>query len=388
MKKLLFLLFISLFFLLTLLPVSAKDANSDIVDSIEDELSDFKNSLPEYVLDFIPDEVFSGNFSLLLDKGLDEKKLWEYIIDYLFAGIGEVLKSFSIVLVLILISSIFETMSASFKNSSIRLAFSTCSSLSIGITVFNICVSLCQLTSSYINGLCQAMNAFAPIMASMQIMSGNISSATLSNAIMVLFISITESFLVVFMMPLVKICMMLSCAKSLGGIEFGGVSKVVRSTFTSVTIFVMSIFMFIFSFKNILTQDADRLSIKTARFAISSFVPMVGASINDALRTVSSSLSIIKNSCGVVAILVIALIMLPIIIYVFLNKLCFGLLGSISKTIDCGMQSAILEEADSLCTYMLTLIACTCTLFIFAITIFIKTTVEVGVWMVILSRFL
>ena len=72
MKKLLFLLFTSLFFLLTLLPVNAKDANSDIVDSIEDELSDFKNSLPEYVLDFIPDEVFSGNFSLLLDKGLDK----------------------------------------------------------------------------------------------------------------------------------------------------------------------------------------------------------------------------------------------------------------------------------------------------------------------------
>jgi hypothetical protein len=37
---------------------------------------------------------------------------------------------------------------------------------------------------------------------------------------------------------------------------------------------------------------------------------------------------------------------------------------------------------------MLTLIACTCTLFIFVIAIFIKTTVEVGIWMVILLRFL
>ena len=379
MKKLLFLLFATLFFVFSFIPVYATNAQDNIADSIEDELSNFKNSLPEYVLDFIPEDVFNGEFSLLLDKGLDEGKLWEYIIDYLFAGINKVIKSFSIVLVLILISSIFDILSSTFKNSTIKLAFSTCSSLSIGITVFNICVSLCNLTSDYINGLCQAMNAFAPIMASMQIMSGNISSATLSSSIMILFISITESFLVVFMMPLVKICMMLCCAKSLGGIEFSGISKIVRNTFSSVTIFVMSIFMFIFSFKNILTQDADRLSIKTARFAISSFVPMVGASINEALRTVSTSLTIIKNSCGIVAILVIALIMLPIIIYVFLNKLCFGLLCGIAKTIDCGIESGILEEADSLCTYMLTLIACTCTLFIFVIAIFIKTTVEVGI---------
>ena len=379
MKKTIFLISLFFFFFAFLSPVFSISANEQIIDSIGDELSSFKESLPDYVLEFLPDEIFSGNFSLLLDEGLDEKKLLSYVIDYFFAGLGSVVKSFSTVLVLILISSIFEMLSSSFNNSSVKLAFSTCSTLSIGLTVFNICISLCKLTSTYINGLCQAMSAFAPIMTTIQIMNGSITGATLSNSIMLLFISVTEGIFAVFMLPLVKICMMLCCAKSLGGIEFGGISRMVRNTFTSVTIFVMSIFMFIFSFKNVLAQGADSLSIKTARFAISSFVPMVGASINDALRTVSSSLSFIKSTCGVIAILIIALIMLPIIIHIFLNKLSFGFLASISKTIGCNSEGAMLEEADSLCTYMLMLICCTCTLFIFAITIFIKTTIEVGV---------
>jgi stage III sporulation protein AE len=192
-----------------------------------------------------------------------------------------------------------------------------------------------------------------------------------------LLISITDALLITCMLPLVKICMAFSCVRSVGGSDVGGISKLIRTTFTSVTIFTMSIFMFIFSMKNVISQSADSLTIKTARFAISSFVPIVGASINDALRTVSSSLSLIKSSCGVLAILIIALIMLPIIIYLFLNKISFGILAGISRILKCDKQGEILDEASSICTYILTIVCCTCILFIFAMTIFIKTSSEV-----------
>lgn len=369
---------ITLFFIIILIflfasPSFATEAESEIISAIGEELKEFKDSLPEEILNFLPNGIFEENFSQLTSKALDEKSIWNYILDYLFLGIKTVIKSFSGILVLILLSSIFEIFSSTFSSVAVSNAFSTCSILCIALTVFSLCNSLATNVNNYIGILCNVMGAFAPIMASLQVMSGNISSATVTNASMVLFISIVDGFLLAFMMPLVNLCLLFSCIKALGGIEFGGISKMVRTTFTSVTVFTMSIFMFIFSFKNILTQGADSLTVKTARFAISSFVPLVGASINDALKTVSSSLSLIKNSCGVLAIIVIALMMLPIIIYIFLNKISFGLLSSISKILQCDKQSAILEEADSLCTYMLTLVASSCALFIFAITIFIKT---------------
>ncbi len=354
-------------------PILADAIESDITSAIKDELEDFKNSLPKEVINFLPDSVFEGNYSLLLSEGLDEKNIWYYIVDYLFLGIGTTLKSFSGILVLILISSIFEMLSASFSSTALNTAFTMCSVLTIAISVFSLCNSLTTTVSSYISIMCNVMGAFAPIMAGLQILSGNISSATVTNASMVLFISIVDGFLLAFMMPLVNLSLMFGCIKAIGGINFDGISKLVKTTFTSVTVFTMSIFMFIFSFKNILTQGADSLTLKTARFAISSFVPLVGASINDALKTVSSSLSLIKNSCGIIAILAIALIMLPIIIYLFLNKISFGLLASISKMLHCEKQGVILEEASSLTTYMLTLVCVSCALFIFAITIFIKT---------------
>lgn len=359
-------------FLLFPFAIHADEIEKDITSSIENELEEFKDSLPKEIIDFLPDGIFDGNYSLLLEE-IDEKSIWNYIIDYLFLGIGTALKSFSGLFVLILISSIFEMLSSSFSSVALNNTFSICSVLCVALSVFTLCHSLATNVSNYLCIICNVMSAFAPIMVGLQILSGNITSATISNASMVLFISLVENFLVAFMLPLVNLCLMFGCVKAIGGIEFGGISKLVKTTFTSVTVFTMSIFMFIFSFKNVLSQGADTLTLKTARFAISSFVPLVGASVNDALRTVSSSLSLIKNSCGVIAIIAIALIMLPIIIYLFLNKLSFGLLATIGKMLHCDKQAVILEEASSICVYMLTLVCTSCALFIFTITIFIKT---------------
>jgi hypothetical protein len=70
--------------------------------------------------------------------------------------------------------------------------------------------------------------------------------------------------------------------------------------------------------------------------------------------------------------------MLPIIINLLLNKLSFNLLSSFSKALGIGGEGQVIEEADGICGFLLTIVACTCVLFIFALTIFIKTNIEVG----------
>jgi hypothetical protein len=108
-------------------------------------------------------------------------------------------------------------------------------------------------------------------------------------------------------------------------------------------------------------------------------VPLVGASINDSLRTITSSIGIIKSSTGVLGIFIIFLMVLPIIIYLILNKISFGLLASIAKSLLNDKESGILDEANSLCTYFLTLVCSSSVLFIIAITVFIKGSVKVGI---------
>lgn len=378
MKRIFTVIFIIFSVILLCMTVHCEDVANDIASSISGELSDFKNALPDYVLDYMPNEVLDGNYDKLLSGEINEHSLLELSVSYLFSGIDTVLKSFATILAVIIIISIFNTIASSQEFSGSNV-LSLCSTLCISVAVFSVCQQICINVTEYLRVLCSVMNAFLPIIISILSMGGNITSATVINGTMLLIINLVEGFLIAFMLPLIKICLSFACIKGVNpSIDFGGISKTIKTAFSSVTVFIMSIFLFVLSFKSTLSQSADSVSIKTARFAISSFVPLVGASVNDALRTVNSSLDLIKKSSGIIGIISLAVLMLPIIINLFLNKLSFNILSSVAKMINVNNESAILEEADSICGFLLTIVSCTCVLFIFALTIFIKTGVNIS----------
>ncbi len=371
-KKLLFVIFVVVSFICLSFISFGNDIHKDISSSVDNELRDFLDALPNDISSLFPNEPLNSG------SVINEKSIFDYILSYIFFGIDKVASSFVSILILIVVSCALGSICNSLSNSALTNSFKLCSALCFSITIFHSCLGLAELTSTYIKTLCRVMNAFLPLMSTMGIMSGSLSATATSCGTAVLTITLVEGFLVVGLLPLVKACLTLSMVKPIGGCNLNGISKTIKTAFTSVTVFVMSILFFILSAKNVLAQGNDSLSIKTARFAISSFVPIVGASINDALRTVSSSLGIIKNTCGIIAIIAIALLMLPIIIHLLLYKLSFGFLGSICKALNCTVEGEILEEADSLCGFMLVLVACTCVMFIFSLTIFINMAVGVA----------
>ena len=377
MKRLIiFLIVISLF----VVKIAAADTNEEIFSQISNDFNALKEALPQEVLDFFPKEIWMGDFSSLLGENLSESSFINVTIDYLFLGLGSVIKTFCSILIVVLLSGIFNMLKNSISSNNLEHSFSLASSLCISITIFTVCTKLTQGITRYMKVLCTIMKAFIPIMGTMYLISGNISSGAVSYASMILFITIVEQLLISFISPIVSISLCFSILKSFGSeLDFSDLGKIFKNAFTGITVFIMSIFMFVLSNKNILAQSVDSLSIKTAKFAISSFIPIVGPSINDALRTLVSSISYIKNACGVIAIIIIILLVLPAVLSLLLTKLSFNILASISKGINCKNESAVIEEGSNICGFLIALISCTCILFIFAITLFIKATVINGV---------
>jgi stage III sporulation protein AE len=355
----------------------ADSPKDDIMNQINDEIQYFKKSLPKEIIEFFPKEIWEGDFSKLLGSDISEVSILNLILNYLLLGLNNALKSFSSITVILLISSLLDALCFS-KSNAVKNSFNIASTICVSISIFKLCTSIATNTSDYLSSLSKIMECFAPLMATLYILTGNVTTGTVASASFVLFISLVENFLLSFMLPIVNICICFSIIKSIGGyFDLSGISKILKNTFTGITVFVMSIFMFILSCKSILSQSTDSISIKTAKFAISSFIPIVGSTVNDALRTITSSISLIKNSCGIIAIIIIAIIMIPSIISLLLNKLLFSITSSIAKCLNCNAESYVIEEASSICGFLLALVICTCILFIFALTIMIKTTVVI-----------
>ena len=251
MKKIGIFIFIILLFTQG---VCAADINSQLTDEVKDELSDFNNSLPPSVQNFIGTDVLNGNFDALLGDKISEKSFLELISNYLLFGIDSVLKSFASILALLIVLALFNSLTSS-GNDTLHNVFSVSSTLSISLTVFGVCAALAQTACEFMQTLCNVSTAFLPLMITIMTLNGNISGAIVTNGSMILFIRIVEEFLLKFLLPIVYMCLAFGCIKALNtSIDISGITKTVKTVFTSVTVFVMSIFMFVLSYKSLLSQ--------------------------------------------------------------------------------------------------------------------------------------
>ncbi len=377
MKKLFFIIF---FVVIFTLPIYAEEnINNQIFNDIDEEYFAFESSLPDYVKDFFPKDLLEGNFSNISVNDISQQSFLDYIINHLLSYLPVILKKFANLFVLLLISSIFNTLKTSFASEGLKNAFSICSSLCVSICIFSSVSTILDMSIDYIKILCSTMNSFCPLMSTLYLLTGSISSATVSNTSMMLFLAIVENFVLYGLAPIMKICLCFSIVTSISGTtDLSGISKTLKNAFISICVFLVSIFSFVLSSQSVLTHSIDSLSLRTAKFAIGNFIPIVGGFISDSLKTVSASLSLIKNSCGVFAIFVILLLILPVIISLILNKFFFNLASGVSKALGSENESRICDEASNLCSFALSIIALCSVVFVFALTIFIKSSVEVS----------
>ncbi len=86
---------------------------------------------------------------------------------------------------------------------------------------------------------------------------------------------------------------------------------------------MLSIFTLILSVQKMIAQASDTLGLKTAKFAMSTFVPVVGGPLSDALSSVTTCLQLLKASAGGFAVTALAVEFLPAVISLLLLSLCF-----------------------------------------------------------------
>ena len=104
-KKIAFIIIFALF--LTQVCLAEENVQKEINEYISDEMSDFKGTLPEYVTDFLGDEVFEGDFSSLTNGEINQSTFIDYVINYILFSLPSITRSFASLLILILLISIF-----------------------------------------------------------------------------------------------------------------------------------------------------------------------------------------------------------------------------------------------------------------------------------------
>jgi len=175
-----------------------------------------------------------------------------------------------------------------------------------------------------------------PTLTATAAMSGAVSSAAARYAAAALFMDILLTCVEQILIPVIYAyvaAVIADCA--IGGEGLSGAASLLKWLATSLLTVIMLAFVVYLSASGLVSGSADAATVRVAKTAISTTLPVVGSIISDAANTVLMGASVIKSSVGVFGLLaVVATCLLPVIrlachylSYKFASRLAAALSG-------------------------------------------------------------
>lgn len=161
---------------------------------------------------------------------------------------------------------------------------------------------------------------YAPILAVLLSITGNLTVSTLYNSGLValaqVFSAFSENILIPFIGMYFALIIALSLNKNVNSSKItGSLNKIITGSIS----FMTMIFTLLISGKNILARDIDGILYKSGKYLISNFIPIIGPGISSVFSSIIGSLSLVKSTVGIFAIICTFIINLPVLISLTLD---------------------------------------------------------------------
>lgn len=159
------------------------------------------------------------------------------------------------------------------------------------------------------------MMILLPIMIPLLISMGGLSSGSIMDPVIISAVTGFNFIMQHIVMPLVFLSAIFILINSITEKDY--VKKLavfMRKGALFITGLTITIFSGITAIQGIMTKSADSLLMKTARFSIDNFVPIIGGFAADSLDMVLNCIGVIKSAVGIMGITVIvSLLVMPVI---------------------------------------------------------------------------
>lgn len=186
--------------------------------------------------------------------------------------------------------------------------------------------------------------ALIPVLAAVVTVSGKPSTALSSQGMMFAAAQFVEALASDTVMPLVGICGALNITGAVfPTLRLSAISETVRKTALTFLTSAAGLFTGFLTMKNVLASTVDGMAVKGVKLAANTFVPVIGGAIGEAYTSVVGSLSIIRKTVGIYAIIVLLATTIPVIISLALWVLSLRIACMISDLLDQKQCSEVIK---------------------------------------------
>ncbi len=333
----------------------------------ESGADDLTYAIPEQAVGFL-DNIGFDDFSAQNTDDISFSSLISSISKLIEKNIHEPIKILFGILSIIIISTALDALQTSSLSTEV---FSVVRSLCTVSAITPPILSLINELSNTISNSGNFMILYIPVISGLTIASGKPSEGSFYCTSMIYASSFVVQVTSRFVIPILKSVTALSIVSSLGKFRFKGVINTFKKISKFILTFCMSLFVAFLTTKSIITTSADNLSNKAVKFAVSSFVPLVGGALSDAYQTVLGSVSVLKSGVGTMAIIAVFAIFITAIVKCCIWQFVILTASAVCDIFGSDKTSSFLCEVSAIISIIFAILICTMALYIISTAILI-----------------
>ena len=340
------------------------EIQQEINDSINDQLGDLDfSSIEEVVKNLTSGNAIFGSSSFLAKiKAIitgefadGSTSVWSAILSLLFENLLKYLPIISSVIAIAIFGSMIQGLRPNNNGKSISNIIHFVTYGMIVVILLSLVVKMVQMTGGVITNIKSQMDAIFPILLTLLTAIGGTVSVSVYQPAMALLTGTILNIFTYVLLPIFIFSTIFAVVSNLSNsVKLDKFTSFFNSTYKWLIGLIFTIFSAFLSIQGIAAGSVDGISIRTAKYAIKSYVPILGSYISDGMGLILASSNLIKNAVGAGGLLLLLATVISPLIELILFMLVLKLIAAIVEPLG---NSQIANFVHSLSKSMVLLIS-------------------------------
>ncbi|MEY8347736.1 stage III sporulation protein AE [Bacillus cereus] len=373
--KLLFACF--LFFSLPIV-VQASPVEQSVVDQQLDKLGiedvkQFWDGLITKYGGYLP-ESQKGSFMEFV-KGEKEFSIKEWmmgLLKYLFHELVANGKLLGTLIMLTIFSALLQSLQSAFSKSSVSKIADAVVYMVLIIFALNSFYVVMTYARETIQTMVDFILALLPILLALIATGGGVVSVSFFHPVIIFLMNTSGLLMNYIVLPLLLLATILNIVSTMSDqYKVTKLSKLLQNVSVGIIGIFLTIFLGVLSVQGTATAVADGIAVKTAKFVTGNFIPVVGRMFTEAADTVISASGLLKNTVGIIGLVILCLIVAFPAIQIFCIGFIYKFAAAVLQPVGGGAIIKCLDIIGRSIIYVFASLAIVSFMFFLSITIII-----------------
>ncbi|MBZ2173746.1 stage III sporulation protein AE [Schnuerera sp. xch1] len=305
--------------------LNVEELESVLDDMLKDKKYHFNIDIKEVILSIIKGET-SFDIKFLVNEAI--KSFFNEILDNLVL--------ISQILVITITCTVLSNLQSSFEKDTVaQLAHYACYMI-LSMLIINSFTLAFDLGKDTVTQMVNFMQIILPLLLALLTAVGASGTRLIFHPIVVGAVNIIGILIKNLVFPLIFFTFIIGIISNISQkVQFTKLSELMRQIVIVIISASFTVFIGIITIYG-MGANIDGVTIRTAKFAVDSFIPIIGKFLSDAVEVVVGSSAILKNGIGMIGLIVLFLICLTpaikIMVLIFVYKIAAALLQPIAST--------------------------------------------------------